>query len=163
MKTLLSFPWFIILLLLGETFLKRKFLKPIRFTTQPYYISVFHSFIFFSKFSFFLNFQGFSEPGFFGVYNQSRGIWDWLWFSGGMAPCGRGLIAIFRSFFLVLTKFSFFQGGWALPYHSRKFRVFPNISLFPKILSLKLFVYTMFISNNRASFHLWWKENLVKH
>ena len=24
-------------------------------------------------------------------------------------------------------------------------------------------VYTMFISNNRPSFHLWWKENLVKH
>ena len=24
-------------------------------------------------------------------------------------------------------------------------------------------VYTMFISNNRTSFHLWWKENLVKH
>ena len=24
-------------------------------------------------------------------------------------------------------------------------------------------VYTMFISNNRSSFHLWWKENLVKH
>ena len=24
-------------------------------------------------------------------------------------------------------------------------------------------VYTMFISNNRASFHWWWKENLVKH
>ena len=24
-------------------------------------------------------------------------------------------------------------------------------------------VYTMFISNNRASFHLWWKKNLVIH
>ena len=24
-------------------------------------------------------------------------------------------------------------------------------------------VYTVFISNNRASFHLWWKQNLVKH
>ena len=24
-------------------------------------------------------------------------------------------------------------------------------------------VYTTFISINRASFHLWWKENLVKH
>ena len=24
-------------------------------------------------------------------------------------------------------------------------------------------VYTMFISNFRASFHLWWKENLLKH
>ena len=24
-------------------------------------------------------------------------------------------------------------------------------------------IYTMFISNNRASFHLWWKDNLVIH
>ena len=24
-------------------------------------------------------------------------------------------------------------------------------------------IYTMFINNNLASFHLWWKENLVKH
>ena len=27
---------------------------------------------------------------------------------------------------------------------------------------MRQLVYTMFISNNRASFHLWWKENLVK-
>ena len=26
-----------------------------------------------------------------------------------------------------------------------------------------VYVYTMFISNNRTFFHLWWKENLVKH
>ena len=28
---------------------------------------------------------------------------------------------------------------------------------------MRQFIYTMFISNNRASFFLWWKENLVKH
>ena len=28
---------------------------------------------------------------------------------------------------------------------------------------MKQLVYTMFIGNNRPSFHLWWKENLVKH
>ena len=28
---------------------------------------------------------------------------------------------------------------------------------------MRQLVYTIFISNNRASFHLWWKENLVKH
>ena len=28
---------------------------------------------------------------------------------------------------------------------------------------MRQLVYTMFISNNGASFHLWWKENLVKH
>ena len=31
------------------------------------------------------------------------------------------------------------------------------------ILCIKSFVHTMFIGNNRASFHLWRKENLVKH
>ena len=28
---------------------------------------------------------------------------------------------------------------------------------------MRQLVYTMFISNNRVSFHLWWKESLVKH
>ena len=28
---------------------------------------------------------------------------------------------------------------------------------------MRQLVYIMFISNNRTSFHLWWKENLVKH
>ena len=44
----------------------------------------------------------------------------------------------FNSFSLVLEKFSFWQGDPALGYHSIKFRHF-------------------------ASFHLWWKENLIKH
>ena len=34
------------------------------------------------------------------------------------------------------TKFSFWRGDWALGYHSVKFRHFPNISVFSKILSL---------------------------
>ena len=29
--------------------------------------------------------------------------------------------------------------------------------------SLVSVVYTIFISNNRASFHLWWKQNFLKH
>ena len=28
---------------------------------------------------------------------------------------------------------------------------------------MRQLVYTMFINNNCSSFHLWWKENLVKH
>ena len=28
---------------------------------------------------------------------------------------------------------------------------------------MRHFVYNMLISNNRASFHLWWKDNLLKH
>ena len=38
-----------------------------------------------------------------------------------------------------------------------------NISTFLKSWVVGQLVYTMFISNNRTSFHLWWKENLVKH
>ena len=39
--------------------------------------------------------------------------------------------------FLVLRKLSFWQGNWALGYHSMMFRQIPDISEFPKILSLK--------------------------
>ena len=28
---------------------------------------------------------------------------------------------------------------------------------------MKQYAYTIFITNNHASFHLWWKENLVKY
>ena len=28
---------------------------------------------------------------------------------------------------------------------------------------MRQLIYTMFVSNNHALFHLWWKENLVKH
>ena len=57
----------------------------------------------------------------------------------------------------------------ALVYRSITFRQFPDISYFPKILKsciwqiVRQLVYTMFISNNCISLHLWWKENLVKH
>ena len=28
---------------------------------------------------------------------------------------------------------------------------------------MRQFLYTIFITNNNTSFHLWWKKNLVKH
>ena len=37
-------------------------------------------------------------------------------------------LGFFKRFLLVLTKFSFWQGDWALGYHSMKFRHFPDIS-----------------------------------
>ena len=61
----------------------------------------------------------------------------------------------FKSFSLVLIKFWLWQEDWALGYHSVKFWDFSDIS--------GQLVYTMFITNNCASFHLWWKKNLVKH
>ena len=42
---------------------------------------------------------------------------------------------------------------------------FPDLSEFPNILRQlgNQLVYTMFVTNNWALFHLWWKEDLVKH
>ena len=47
----------------------------------------------------------------------------------------------------------FWREGWVLGYYSMRFRHFPDIS-FPEYHGRQL-VYTMFISDNRASFHLW--------
>ena len=56
-----------------------------------------------------------------------------------IAHYGKSLNSIFQKFFLVLTRFSFWQEKRALGYHSMKFRHFSYISEFPKILSLKSF------------------------
>ena len=55
-----------------------------------------------------------------------------------------------------------------LVYHPIRLRYFLDISQHPKILKsyvvwqlVRQLVYTMFISNNCTSFHLWWKENLL--
>ena len=42
------------------------------------------------------------------------------------------------AFWLLLPKLNFWRGGWALGYVSTQIWDLPNISLFPKILSLKL-------------------------
>ena len=39
-----------------------------------------------------------------------------------------GKVSIFKNFLLVLTKLSFWRGGWALGYYSMGFRQFPDIS-----------------------------------
>ena len=41
---------------------------------------------------------------------------------------GKVYFLFFKSFLLVLTKFSFWQEDWALGYHSMKCRHFPDIS-----------------------------------
>ena len=63
-----------------------------------------------------------------GQKHHLRGIWEWPWFSCGKAHCGRGLISLFQGL-LVSTRFSFWEGGWALGYHSMglgTFLVFPS-------------------------------------
>ena len=44
---------------------------------------------------------------------------------------------LLRVFWLLLPKFNFWKGDWALGYVSTQIWDFSNISLFPKILSLK--------------------------
>ena len=46
-------------------------------------------------------------------------------------------------------------------YHSMGLRYFPNISQAVR-KRLRQLVYTVFLGNNRAWFHFWGKENLVK-
>ena len=40
----------------------------------------------------------------------------------------KGSFLFFNSFILVLTKLLFWQGDWAVGYHSMKFSQFPDIS-----------------------------------
>ena len=49
------------------------------------------------------------------------------------------LISFYQKYFSSINKFSFWKENWALGYHSMQFRTFPDISLFPKIISLKSF------------------------
>ena len=46
---------------------------------------------------------------------------------------GKVYFLFFKSFLLVLTKLSFWQGDWILGYHSMSLRYFTKISLFPKV------------------------------
>ena len=61
----------------------------------------------------------------------------------------------FKGFLLVLAKYLFWRGYWALGYYSREFRDLTREST--------RIYHVLFISNSRTSFHLWWRENLVKH
>ena len=60
-----------------------------------------------------------------------------------------------KSFLLVLTMFSFWQEDWARGYVLWSFITFKSLG--------NLWGNSYIPSNNRASFPLWWKENLVKH
>ena len=83
---------------------------------------------------------------------------------------GKVQFLFFSSFLLVSTKFSFWEKDWALGYNSMKFLDL-DVSWFPKILSFKSFgnsqgnsyVPRLLLVSNLNSFHLWWKDNLVKY
>ena len=105
---------------------------------------------------------------------------------------GKVWFLFFKSFLLVLTRLSFWRGHWGLGYAFiwagalgagpcfhfgggaggwaiivwglDSFLMFLNFLRSSVVRQLvRQLVYPMFISNNRTSFHLWWKENLVKH
>ena len=73
-----------------------------------------------------------------------------------------------------MSKFSFWVAGWVLTIKSKHFKDFLKISLFPKILSFKLFgswwdvgqvrqlLHSLCGDNNVGSFHLWWRETMLK-
>ena len=74
----------------------------------------------------------------------------------------------FSSFLLVWIKFLFWEDVWPLGYSSMKFWDFPDFFSFLKFFwvvrqIVRQLGYTMFIANNHTSFHLRWKENLVKY
>ena len=82
----------------------------------------------------------------------------------------KSLISVFHEFLAGINKLFDFAGGLGtrlLFYEvytlSRCFLIYwdPK-SCVVRELFRKL-VYAMFISDNRTSFHLWWKDNLAKH
>ena len=73
-------------------------------------------------------------------------------------------------FWLLLPKFNFWKGDWALGYVSTQIWNFPTISLFPKILSFKLFCNSWGNSDTKVCctryhilFYLWLIGSGLKH
>ena len=64
-----------------------------------------------------------------------------------MRHYGKSLISVFQKFFASIENFLFWEEDWARGYYCMIFLV-------------RGLIYTMFISNNHASFQLWWKETL---
>ena len=68
-----------------------------------------------------------------------QNIWKKLEKSSKTGQDKKSLILTFACFWLLLPKFNFWKGDWVLDYFSTQIWDFPNISLFPKTLSLKSF------------------------
>ena len=85
---------------------------------------------------------------YFSRDNQSQNIWDQHWFSCELAHYENSLISVFLELVASINKNFVLSGSLG----TRRFWQL-----------VRQLIYTMFISNNRASLHLWWKENLVKH
>ena len=49
--------------------------------------------------------------GGWGVCGGSQGVWDWLWFSCGVAHGGGSLVSVFHGFSVSVGRNFFFGGG----------------------------------------------------
>ena len=72
---------------------------------------------------------------------------------------GESFISIFQQFFASINKI--FVWG-TLGYNSMNILDVPKSKSYVDLQLVRQLVYTMFITNNHASFHLWGKEILVK-
>ena len=73
---------------------------------------------------------------------------------------GESFISIFQQFFASINKI--FVWG-TLGYNSMNILDVPKSKSYVDLQLVRQLVYTMFITNNHASFHLWGKEYLVKY
>ena len=96
-------------------------------------------------------------------------LWQALVFCG-MAHCRMGLISVFEGFLVSIGGILILAEAGALfcyfiickiLFFSCEGTMTPKSNVVWQLVRQK--VDTMFISNNLTSFHLWWKENLVKY
>ena len=73
---------------------------------------------------------------------------------------GESFISIFQQFFASINKI--FVWG-TLGYNSMNILDVPKSKSYVDLQLVRQLVYTMFITNNHASFHLWGKEKSVKY
>ena len=72
-------------------------------------------------------------------YNPGQNIWHKIKKPSKTGQVKKVWYLLLYVFWLLLPKFNFWNEGWALGYVSTQIWDFDDISLFPKILSLKLF------------------------
>ena len=107
--------------------------------------------------------KGFERPS---VRKYLRLTLVFMWISA----LRKGLISVLQEFFASINKFFHLTGrlGTRLSFFgvlalSSCFLISKGPKSYVVRQLLRHVLYTMFLSNNRASFQLWWKESLVKH
>ena len=81
---------------------------------------------------------------------------------GGIFGAGWGSISTFARFLTAIAGFNFW-GDWALGYAFSQIWDFPNVCLYPKILSVRSFGNSFGNSHTKFSFYLWLVGSIRKH